>query len=154
MKTIVRTRPYRDFAEMNDMLEQMFSEFWGQNRGDGHMMPLDVLENDDTMIFRASVPGIDPANIDISIEDNVLTLKGETSNVEESKDVKVYRREITRGTFTRSIRLPENLNLDEANAEFQNGLMTITIPRLEKPKKTIQVQVRQPAIEAKDQSSE
>jgi HSP20 family protein len=141
---------------MNQVFDQLFNEVYGSSRPSANVLPVDVLEHEDKMIVRASVPGMHPENIDVSIEDNVLTLKGETHSESEHKEAKVYRREISTGSFTRSIRLPEDLDLDNANAEFSHGLMTITIPRQEKPRRTIKVQVNNPSIEAeaRDESEE
>ena len=73
----------------------------------------------------------------------MLTIRGETRHEAQSEDEKVYRRELSYGKFARSIRLPEGLNVDAAEADFKNGVVTVSIPRLpeEKPK-TLQVNVR------------
>lgn len=152
MRTLVRTRP---FEEMNQMIDQLFGDRYENQPGvENNILPVDVLEHDDRMVIRASVPGMNPENIDISIEDDVLTLKGETHAETEHRDAKVYRREIASGTFTRSIRLPNELDLDSAEAQFDHGLMTITIPRQEKPRRTIKVQVNNQAVGASETVSE
>jgi HSP20 family protein len=116
-------------------------------------LPLDIFERSGNLMVRASVPGIDPKELEIQIENNVLTIRGEAHQEAETNDEKVYRREVSYGSFSRSVRLPEGLNLDGVDAEFKNGLVTITLPRVpeEKPK-SLKVAVRtaetQPTPEA------
>jgi HSP20 family protein len=96
-------------------------------------LPVDIFEKDNNLVVRAAVPGIEPKDLDVSIEQNILTIRGETRSHFETdeKDTKVYRREVSYGAFSRSIRLPETLSFDKADAEFKNGFVTITIPKPE-----------------------
>jgi HSP20 family protein len=114
-------------------------------------LPIDITEQDGTLYIRASVPGIEPSELSVSIEKNVLTIRGETQQPTVGENEKVYRRELTYGAFARSVRLPEGLNLELVDAEFKNGTVTIKLPRLpeEKPK-SIQITVRnsEPASES------
>jgi len=107
-------------------------------------LPLDILEQDGTLKIRAAVPGVEPNELEIQIEKNVLTIRGEISRENESKDEKVYRREVSYGAFSRSVRLPDGLDFDKVDAQFKNGIVTISLPRVpeEKPK-SIKVNVRQ-----------
>ncbi len=96
-------------------------------------LPVDIFEKDNQLVVRAAVPGIAPEDLDVSIENNILTIRGETrSNMETSDtDAKVYRREVSYGAFSRSIRLPDKLEIDKADAEFKHGFVTISIPKIE-----------------------
>lgn len=106
-------------------------------------MPIGIFEKDGKIIIRASVPGIAPEDIDISIESNVLTISGEFRQEGDLEDAKVYRREYAQGTFSRSVRLSERLDFEKIDAEFANGFVTITIPTLEEPRaKTVKVPLR------------
>ena len=106
-------------------------------------LPLDITEHDGKLFVRAAVPGVDPSELDIQIEKNVLTIRGESRHENESNEAKVYRREVSYGAFARSIRLPEGLDLENVDAGFKNGIVTVTLPRLpeEKPK-SLKVNVR------------
>lgn len=106
-------------------------------------LPIDITEHDGKLFVRAAVPGVEPGQLDIQIEKNVLTIRGESRQETENKEEKVYRREVSYGAFARSIRLPEGLNLETVEADFKNGIVTVTLPRLpeEKPK-TLKVNVR------------
>ncbi len=97
------------------------------------------------LVVRASVPGIKPEDLQITVEDHVLTLRGEHRSEHVTEDAKIYRQEVAVGSFARSIRLPETVNPDQAQAVHENGLVTIRIPKVEEAKpRTIQVPVTRP----------
>lgn len=152
MKTVVRVNPLSDIRAMDEMFERLFGRTPIASPT-ATSLPIDIFERKNKFIVRASVPGISPEKLDVQVEDNVLTIRGEISHDYEGEDVKVYRREVSYGSFARSIRLPENLNLEEIDAQFSNGLVTISIPRVEEVKpKALKVNVRsvnEPASEPK-----
>lgn len=121
-------------------LEGWFSRAFGEPTSrstEAPSLPVDVSEVDGKLTVRAAVPGIDPAHLNISIESNVLTISGEHTQPTESPDAKVFRRELAYGNFTRSLRLPQNLDLNAVDAEFKNGIVTVTIPRIVEPAPTV-----------------
>ena len=96
--------------------------------------PLDVVQEEDSIVVRASLPGIDPKDIDVTIEDGVLAIKGETSSeTEESTEVYLLR-ERRAGRFDRRLKLPDYVDADSAEPAYENGVVTITFPRLEAKK--------------------
>ena len=148
MKTLVRVNPLSDFRAMDEMFERFFGRS-PQISPNAVSMPIDVFDRNGNLMVRAAIPGISPENLDIQIENNVLTIRGEVKSDFESEDVKVYRREMSYGSFARSIRLPENIDVDRADADFENGFVTITFPKLEEEKpKAIQVKVKNKAGQA------
>jgi HSP20 family protein len=128
-------------------MEELFDRLVGAPIRPSHptvaSLPLDITEHSGKLFVRAAVPGVEPGDLDIQIEKNVLTIRGESRHESENTDAKVYRREVSYGAFARSIRLPEGLNLESVDAEFKNGIVTVTLPRLpeEKPK-SLKVNVR------------
>lgn len=131
----MRTMPVFDpFVDFDRMVESLMSAKPPLVTG-GNPVPLDVFEKEGNWVLRASLPGVKADDIEVSIEEGMLTLRGELAFDEEHKDAKVYRREIATGSFVRSIRLPKNIDAERVSATFENGLVTITIPRLieEKP---------------------
>ncbi len=98
---------------------------------------LDVAENDDNYLVKATVPGINPDDLEITLEDDVLTLKGEILRDEEVEDVKYHVRERRFGSFSRSIRFPVAVNGDAVEATYNNGILSLNIPKAEavKPKR-------------------
>lgn len=140
MRTLVNVNPAAELRAMEEMFDRVFG---APARTSTASLPIDITEREGKLFVRAAVPGVEPGELDIQIEKNVLTIRGETKAEAATEDEKVYRREVSYGAFARSIRLPEGLDLDAADAEFKNGMVTVTLPRLpeEKPK-ALKVNVR------------
>jgi HSP20 family protein len=100
------------------------------------MLPLDVYESDDEVTVRTSIPGVNPDDIDISVLGATLTIKGEKSEDREKKKGNYHLRERHYGAFQRSVNLPSQVNVDKAKAEFKDGVLILTLPKIEaaKPK--------------------
>jgi HSP20 family protein len=106
-------------------------------------LALDVFESDDDVTVRASIPGIKPEDIDISITGDVLSIKGAASEEKEEKTGNYHLRERRFGAFQRAISLPTSINADKAEAEFENGVLTLTLPKVEEVKpKTITIKTK------------
>jgi HSP20 family protein len=125
---------------MDEVLERLFGPV--PPRVNAQALPIDVSERGDYLIIRAAVPGVDPSEIEVKVENNVLSIRGEfKAEVEENE--KVYRREISYGPFVRSLRIPQGYDLEKIDAEFRNGVVLISVPKSEAQKpKTIQINVR------------
>lgn len=138
-------RPWNEF----DQFERVFARMMGVNPRDeangntSHFLAIDVSEHNHTLEIRAAVPGIDPKSLDIEVEGNVLTIKGSTSQESEQEGRKYYRREVRFGSFTRSVRLPEDIDTSNVQAEFKHGILIVTIPRIQPEQPTpLKVAVR------------
>ena len=127
-----------------DEVDRMFAHSFPKARFEAPTsfgLALDVSENGEGYSVTASVPGINPDDVEITLEDNVLNIKGETMAVEAAEGEKFHVRERRYGRFNRSIRFPAAVNGDEVNATYENGILTLSIPKAEevKPKRiTIQ----------------
>jgi len=105
---------------------------------DGWSAPaIDMYQTDDEIVVKASLPGVKADEVQINITGEVLTLKGQTKQVEEKKDKAWHMREQRWGTFERAIALPTEVVSDGAKAEFENGILTITLPKAEEVKPKI-----------------
>jgi len=104
---------------------------------------VDILEKGDSYVLNAELPGMSKDDVKITIEENVLTIKGEKKNEEEKKDENVHRLERSYGLFERSFTLPGTIKVSDIDAQFNNGILTLTLPKAEeaKPKK-IEVRVK------------
>lgn len=111
-----------------DPLEEMDRLFGG--RWPGGIMPMDAYEKDGMYTLRFDLPGVDPENVDLTVEGNVLTVTAE-SPVEEDEDVTWMLRERPAGTHRREVRLGERLDGANVKANFDNGVLTVTIPMRE-----------------------
>ena len=98
---------------------------------------VDIYEKDDTLILRAELPGVAKEDIDVTVEDGVLTLRGERKHEKDFEDATSYRRERWYGSFTRSFVLPETLDASRVAAKYDNGILQVTLPKAEaaKPRK-------------------
>jgi HSP20 family protein len=107
---------------------RLFNGFYGSGQ-DSFAMPIDLWEEEGLLTVRASVPGVQPQDLKITIEDNVLTLSGESKKTETLEGAKVYRMETAYGTFSRSVRRHGKDDTDKVEASFENGVVTVTLPR-------------------------
>jgi HSP20 family protein len=106
-------------------------------------LALDVFESEDDVTVRASIPGIQPEDIDISITGEALTIKGETSEDKEEKQGNYHLRERRFGAFQRTITLPTLINTNKATADFEHGVLTLTLPKVEEVKpKSIKIKAK------------
>lgn len=115
-------------------IDKFFSEDWG----DVDFAPaMDVRQEGDNVIVETSLPGIDPDKVDVSVENDVLTVSGKTEEKKEVKREDYYRKEIREGSFSRSVILPMGVKAGEAEAKYDKGILKITLPKAEeaKPKK-------------------
>jgi HSP20 family protein len=103
---------------------------------------MDVYQTKDAVMVEAPLAGIDPNDVEISIENDVLTIKGKSEKKTEVDDKDYYRKEIRRGSFYRSVQLPTHVISDKASANYENGILKIEIPKAEEVKpKTIKIGV-------------
>ncbi len=139
MTTLVRWDPFREMMQLQQAMDRLFESelastlpLWRQ--GGAWALPLDVIETDDEFIVKASLPGINPDELDISLTDNVLTIKGEIKAEEEAENVRYHLRERRFGMFQRSISLPVPVNADKVEAVYENGVLVLHIPKAEEVK--------------------
>lgn len=141
MKTLLTWHPSNDLKTFDDVFERLLGS--PRPSTNASVLPIDLFEQDGKLVVKAAVPGVSPEELDVQIEKNVLTIRGEHKSEAATEDTKIYRREVAYGAFSRSIRLPENLQVDNVDATFSNGIVTISIPKAEEPKPaTIKVNVR------------
>lgn len=140
MATLVRWNPMRNRMNLINEFDRLMNEM---SDWDAPTVPstwklaLDVMETEEAYTVLASIPGINPDNIDITLEDDVLTIKAETMEEEESENVRYHLRERRMGSFSRSLRFPVAVNGDAVEAKYEHGVLTLTIPKAEevKPKR-------------------
>lgn len=147
-KTLMNLNPWNDIREVAELFDRLFETAPARSlpASDTLQLPVDVYEREGKVFVRAAVPGVAPQDLDVTIEDGVLTIRGETKTETSTEDTKVYRREYRYGAFSRSIRLPENVDAASVDAQFSNGLVTISIPRVEPEKpQALKVPVREAA---------
>ncbi|HEX6081425.1 MAG TPA: Hsp20/alpha crystallin family protein [Methylomirabilota bacterium] len=116
--------------EMDRMLERVFEGKWDESPAVGDWAPsLDLSETKDSLVVKVEAPGMDQKDIQISLQENLLTIKGEKRQEKEEKDERYHRVERSYGSFTRSVRLPVGVDASKVTATFKNGLLTVTMPK-------------------------
>jgi HSP20 family protein len=137
--------PFSGMSTLRKEMDRLFDRFGEFDlpdlRWSGEWTPaLDVAETKDAIVVKAEVPGIDPAKIQVTLEEGLLTIKGEKSEETEQKEEQVYRKERVYGAFARAVRLPAAVDAAKVEATFKNGLLTVSLPKTPAAKgKTIQV---------------
>jgi len=107
---------------------------------EGKMPRVDIVERDDELVVKAELPGVDKKDLDISVTENAVTIKGSTSHEEKEEKGDYYRCEMSRGAYSRTVTLPSEVDADKAKAKFKDGVLELTLPKLKKAKRhTIKV---------------
>jgi len=131
--------PFRDLEQMRREMDRLWDSFFERrpSRGEGvsEWLPtLDISESKSDYIIKVELPGIDPKEIEISLTDDLLTIKGEKKQEKGEEEALLFS-ERTFGPFNRTVRLSRPVQSDKINASFKNGLLTITLPKTEEAKK-------------------
>lgn len=110
---------------------------WGEMAApfQGRMPNVDVIDRDDEVIVRAEVPGVEKRDLDVSVADNVVTIRGEAQREEKEETGDYYCCEISQGAFVRTVALPESVDTEGAKATFQDGVLELTLPKVAKAKR-------------------
>jgi len=133
------------FLEPFEEMDKMFSDFMPTLRGRefGFMPAVDVYEDKNNVIVETQLAGVDPEKVDISIENDVLSIKGESEKKSEVEDKNYYRKEIRRGSFYRSVPLPAHVISEKAKASAEDGVLKVVIPKAPEAKpKTIKIKTK------------
>lgn len=137
---LIRWTPF--FPEPFGDFDKVFEGFPARSL-EGFMPAADVYQTKDAVMVEMPLPGVDPDKVEISITDDVLTIKGATNRKSEVEDGNYYRREVRSGSFCRTLPLPVHVLGDRASAVSENGLLKISVPKAEKTKgKAVKVRVR------------
>jgi HSP20 family protein len=155
--TLTRWDPFRELTTLQDRVNRLFQDAWtgpsALHRGEESLTsgsfvpPVDVYEDEHNVVLKMEVPGIDQKDIDIRLENNVLTVRGERKFEKEEKEENFQRVERRYGSFTRAFTLPSTVDTESVNADYENGVLKITLAkRAEAKPKQIKVNVGQQQI--------
>lgn len=147
MSKLIRWNPIREASDLFNEFDRVFEApvyrtRWGMPMRTNDVvgswsLALDVAEKGDVFTVKASLPGIDPQDLNVTLEDNVLTVQGEIREDETIEEETYHIRERRFGSFSRSLRFPVPVNANEIVAAYENGVLTLTVPKAEevKPKR-------------------
>ena len=139
--SMIRWEPFREMVSLRQAMDRLFEDSFirpsrlrPEPRADE--LPIDMYQTKDDVVVKAALPGVKPEEVDITITGDTLTIKGEHKEEQESKGEDYLYKEHRYGTFSRSVTIPPQVKSDEAEATFENGVLTLTIPKAEeiKPK--------------------
>lgn len=130
MSSLIRWTPGRAVSTLSDMVDRMFDEMFPAMRST-FGPNVDVIENDDNFVVKAELPGFKPEEVDVRFENGYLTMSGKTGGESERDEGRYHVRERRMSSFSRTIGLPGSVNADKATAEFENGVLTLTLPKNE-----------------------
>jgi HSP20 family protein len=137
---ITRWRPFRDMVSIQDEMNKLFDDFFGRplvrtEWTEGVWTPsVDVSEDKDNVIIKAEMPGMKKEDVKISVQDGVITLRGERKQENEEKDKNYHRIERSYGSFCRSFQLPTSVKTDKIKASYKDGVLNVTLPKTEEVK--------------------
>jgi HSP20 family protein len=124
---------------LSNALDRWFEDAFMGNQfnfpeGFNYGFPVDVVEKENEFVVKASLPGINPDDLDITFTNGVLSIRGEFKEEQGNEDEQYHMRERRYGTFTRSISLPTSINADQIDASYQDGVLSLTLPKAEEAK--------------------
>ena len=145
--------PFRGASTLQDQINRLFSDAFDRTEGESNLTawapPVDISESGHDLVVKADLPGIDPKELDIRVENNVLTIRGERKFEKKVEQDNYLRVERTYGSFSRSFSLANTVNPEGIKADYQNGVLTLVVPKREEAKpKQIKVNVGAPAVGA------
>jgi HSP20 family protein len=153
MRTLTRWEPFRGATSLQDQINRVFNDVLERTGEESSLTAwapaVDIYETEHELVLKADLPDIDPKDLDIRVENNILTIRGERKfekNVNEENYLRVER---SYGSFTRSFTLANTVNSEAIKAGYENGVLTLTIPKREEAKpKQIKVNVGTQAMAA------
>jgi len=138
---LVRWNPWNEMVSMRDRFNRLFDDgLFPTSRGEESLglnawnPSVDIYENDDDIVIKAEIPGVEKDNIHVDLKGRVLTLKGERKNENEVKEDRFYRREMSYGRFERAFTLPGEVDPEKVKADFKDGVLKVEVPKPEEHK--------------------
>ncbi len=132
--TLMRWDPWEEFRSIRRAMDRLWDELTGRREPgtlveEVYTFPVDVYETADALVVKAALPGLRPEDVDISVQGDQLTIRGEYRQEAEEEKGNYHRRELRYGAFARRIPLPVQVDADKAEATFEHGLLTVTLPK-------------------------
>ncbi len=138
MATIARLEPFRGISTLQDQFNRLFSESFRNHSEESALATwapaVDIYETPNELVVKADLPDVNEKDIDVRVENNLLTIRGERKFEKSVSEENFLRVERTYGSFSRSFSLPNTLNAEAIGAEYKNGVLTVTLPKREETK--------------------
>jgi HSP20 family protein len=139
MTTITRWDPFREIASFRDQINRLFEDSFARGRSADSDLTVwapavDIYETENELVLKADLPDINEKDLDIRVENNMLTLRGERKFEKTTSEDNYLRVERSYGTFSRSFSLPNTVNAESIQADYRNGVLTVRMPKREESK--------------------
>lgn len=137
MANLSRWEPVSEIMTLREAMNQLFNDAYTRPMSSGSMSvrpAIDLYQDNDNVVVKAAMPGLKAEDVEISITGDVLTLRGEYKQESEKKEATYHMREQHYGSFERAIQLPTDVQSDKAQADFEDGILSITLPKAERVK--------------------
>lgn len=149
--TLTRFEPFRGGFPLQDQINRLFNEAFERSSEEGSLTTwapaVDIYETEHELVVKADLPDVKPEELDIRVENNILSIRGERKFEKKVNENNYLRVERSYGSFTRSFSLANSVNTEAIKAEYKNGVLTLSIPKREEAKpKQIKVNVEGPAV--------
>jgi HSP20 family protein len=153
MRTLTRWEPFRGTGSLQDQVNRLFSDVFERKAEESSLTAwapsVDIYETEHELVVKADLPEVDPKDLDIRVENNILTIRGERKFEKKVNEENYLRVERAYGSFARSFTLANTVNSEAIKADYQNGVLTLSIPKKEEAKpKQFKVNVGSPAMAA------
>jgi HSP20 family protein len=151
--TITQFHPFRGVSTLQDQINRLFDGTFDRSSEEGNLTTwapaVDIFETEHNLVVKADLPDVKPEELDIRVENNILTIRGERKFEKKVNENNYLRVERSYGSFSRSFSLSNTVNTESIQAEYKNGVLTLNIPKREEAKpKQIKVHVEAPAVAA------
>lgn len=148
MTLIRRTPPLTEVVTLRDAMERLFDDrffrpLWPWDGEQGAVPALDLFTTQDAVIAKVALPGVKPEDVDVTIADDLVTIRGTFEEQKETTEAGYLHKELSRGSFSRSFAVPTAIKAEAATALFKDGMLTLTLPKTEEVKpKHVRVEVK------------
>ncbi len=151
--SLTQFQPFRNASTFQDHINRLFNEAFDRSSDEANLTPwapaVDIYETEQALVVKADLPDIKPEELDIRVENNILTIRGERKFEKKVDENNYLRVERSYGSFSRSFSLANTVNTEAIKADYKNGVLTLSIPKREEAKpKQIKVHVEGPAVAA------
>ena len=151
--SLTRFEPFRGVSSLQEQINRLFSETFDRSSDEGSLTPwapaVDIYETEHELVVQADLPDVKPEELDIRVENNILTIRGERKFEQKVNENNYLRVERSYGSFSRSFSLANTVNTEAIKADYKDGVLTLRIPKREEAKpKQIKVRVEGPAVAA------
>ena len=153
MRTVSRFEPFRGTSSLQEQINRLFNDAFERPGDESNLTSwapaVDIFKTEHELVVKADLPDVDRKDLDIRVENNILSIRGERKFEKKVSEDKYLRVERAYGSFSRSFSLANTVNLEAIKADYQNGVLTLTVPKREEAKpKQIKINVGAPAMSA------